>query len=192
MLKCRPTNGQTYERIKNAIITPQFRNPPIIERMRVDATPTPLKNLDFTCKSLLDLKQSDKENKILKTLGVLQRTRFTWKRSPVKALREKLWVVGLKLDVFEENSILFSKLKHRLGRKFQVGEFHKYHTFIELINQSYFQWKINTISEVLFKTRPGEGYYGLLESLLHLLYVPKDNQNSCGFTVYFKKNILVF
>jgi len=85
----------------------------------------------------LDLKHS--ENEILKTLGVLQRTRFTWKRSPTKVLSEKLWVVGLKLEVFEENSILFNKLKHRLGRKFQAGEFHNYHTFIGSINQKDFR-----------------------------------------------------
>jgi len=92
MLKCRPLNGQTYERIKNAITTSQFRKPSTIERMvtntTVDTTSTPLQNLDFTCKSLLDLKQSEKENKIFKTLGVLRRIRFTWKRSPTKVLRE--------------------------------------------------------------------------------------------------------
>jgi len=47
----------------------------------------------------------DKENKVLKTLGVLQRTRFTWKRSPIKVLIEKLRVVGLQLDVFKEDYI---------------------------------------------------------------------------------------
>ena len=85
---------------------------------------------------------------------MLQRTRFTWKRSPIKVLREKLWVVGLQLDVFEEDSILFNKLKHRFGKKFQEGKFHKYHTFIELIYQNDFQWQIDTIWEVLFNTRP--------------------------------------
>jgi len=71
------------------------------------------------------------------------------------------------LDVFEEDSILFNKLKHRLGRKFQVGEFHKYHTFIELINQNDFQWQIDTIWEVVFDITPGEGCYEL-ESLIHI------------------------
>jgi len=167
MLKGRPTNGQTYERIKSAIIIPHSRKSPILKRMVVDVTPTPLKNLDFTCKSLLDLKHSEKENKILQTLGVLQRIRLTWKRSPTKILREKLWVVGLKLDVFEENSILFTTLKQRLGRKFQAGEFRKYHTFIESINQKDFRWRVNTIWEVLFNIKP-EGCYWLLGSLLHI------------------------
>jgi len=31
----------------------------------------------------------EQENKILKTLGVLQRTKFTWKMSPIKVLKEK-------------------------------------------------------------------------------------------------------
>jgi len=59
-----------------------------------------------------------------------------WKRSPIKVLREKLLVVELQLDVFGEDSILFNNLKYRLGRKFLVGEFHKYRTFVELTNKS--------------------------------------------------------
>jgi len=104
MLKSNPVNGQTYERIKNAIATPQFRKPPILERMatktRVQVTPTPSDNIDFNCRSLFDLKQSEKESKILKTLRVLQRTRFTWERNPIQVLKEKLEVAGLNLDVF--------------------------------------------------------------------------------------------
>ena len=88
MLKDRPTNGQTYERIKNAIITPQLRNPPIIERMIVDATSTPLKNLDFACKSLLDLKHSEKENKILKHLEYY-RGQDLLEKKPCKGIKRK-------------------------------------------------------------------------------------------------------
>jgi len=91
-------------------------------------------------KHFKDLMSLEQENKILKTLGVLQRTRFTWKTSPMKVLKEKLQSVGLQLDVFKEESILFSKLKSRLGRKFQLGEFYKYYTLIILINQKDFQW----------------------------------------------------
>jgi len=52
-------------------------------------------------------------------------TRFNWKRSPIQVLRKKLEVVGLKLNVFKKSSILFDKLKRRLGRKFRVTDFHK-------------------------------------------------------------------
>jgi len=113
----------------------------------------------------MSLKQ---ENKILKTLGVLQRTRFTWKKSPIKVLREKLQDVGLQLDAFRAESTLFDKLKDRLGRKFQVRELYKYRLFIELINQDDFQWHLNIIWEVLFNKRPGEECYELLETLLHV------------------------
>jgi len=40
---------------------------------------------------------------------------------------------------------LFGKFKYRLGRKFQVGEFYKYHALVGLINQTDFQWQIDTI-----------------------------------------------
>jgi len=170
MLKYKPLNGQTYEQIRKVITTPQFRKLPtpgkVVEKFVVDTMSKQLNDNDFARKSLRNLTQIEKENRILKTHGVLQRTRFTWKGSPIKVLREKLWVVGLQLNVFEEDSILFNKLKHRLGRKFQVGEFHIYHTFIELINQNDFQWQIYTIWEVLVNIRPAEGCYGILESLL--------------------------
>jgi len=64
-------------------------------------------------------------------------------------------------------SISFSKLKDRLGRKFQLDDFHKYRTFIQLINQNDFQWQLDTIWEVLFNRGPGEECYELLETLLY-------------------------
>ena len=111
---------------------------------------------DTASKSFKDLTALEKENRILKILGVLYKTLFTWKRSPIKILKERLRVVELQLGVFKEDFILFGKLKYRLGRKFQVGEFYKYHTLVELINQNDFQWQIDTIWEMLFNTKPGE------------------------------------
>jgi len=63
---------------------------------------------------------------------------------------------------------LFVKLKRRLGRRFRVSDFHKYYKFIELINQNDFQRQIDIIWEVLFNTRPSDGCYRLLESLLQI------------------------
>ena len=131
--------------------------------------------------------QLEKENRILRTSGVLHRTRFTWKRSPIKVLREKLGVVGLQLDVFKEESILFNQLKNCLDRKFRVGEFLKYHTLIELINQNDLQWQIHTIWEVLFNVKPGEECYGLLETFLYDEKVANVNQNNCYSTGYLSK-----
>jgi len=37
---------------------------------------------------------------------------------------------------------LFGNLKYRLGRKFQVGEFYKYHALVGLINQNDFSGKL--------------------------------------------------
>jgi len=138
-LKCRPRNEQIYEQIRKIIAIVQPRKRPISEKVSkkivVDTRFKQLKDNDFVYKSFRNLTALEQENKILKTLGVLQKTRFTWKKSPIKILKEKLQDVGLQLDVFKEESILFSKLKDRLSRKFQVGEFHKYRAFIELINQ---------------------------------------------------------
>jgi len=115
------------------------------------------------------------ENQILNTLGILQRTRFTWKKNPIKILRERFPVAGLRLEIFGEDLALFIKLKNRLGRKFQVGEFQKYHTFIVLLNQNDFQWQLDTIWEVLFSREPGEGCYELLETLLYVEEVVEVN-----------------
>jgi len=106
----------------------------------VDTIFKQLKDNDLVYKRFRDLTSLEQENKILRTLGVLRRTRFTWKKSSIKILRETLQVVGLQLDVFS-----FSKLKNRLGKKFQVGEFHQCRTFIEQINQNDFQWQLDTI-----------------------------------------------
>jgi len=170
-LKCKPKNEQTHAQTRKIITTAQprkittFEN--VNEKLADDTKFKQLKDNDFVYKFLRDLTPLEQENKMLKTLGVLQRTRFTWKKSPIKILREKLQYVGLQLDVFKEESILFSKFKDRLSRKFQVGEFHKYCTYIELINQNEFQWQLDIIWEVLFNGGPGEECYGLLETLLY-------------------------
>jgi len=170
-LKCKPRNEQTYEQITKIITTVQpwkittFEN--VNEKLADDTKFKLLKRNDFVYKFLRDLTPLEQENKMLKTLGVLQRTRFSWKKSPIKILWEKLQYVGWQLDVFKEESILFSKLKDRFSRIFQVGEFHKYCTFIELINQNDFQWQLDAIWEVLFNRGPGEECYGLLETLLY-------------------------
>ena len=152
MLKDKSIEGQTYERIKDAITTPQFRKRPILEKIStklvVNIRSKQLKNNDLAHKHFEDLISLEQENKILKTLGVLQRTRFTWKTSPIKVLNEKLPDVGLQLDVFKEEHILFSKLKKCLGSKFQVGELYKYYTLIRLLNQKDSQWQIDIIWEI--------------------------------------------
>jgi len=85
------------------------------------------------------------ENKIRKTLEILQETRFTWERNLVQVLNEKLEVVGLNVDILGENFILFDKVKHQLSRKFLADEFHKFYIFLESVNQKYYQWQIYTI-----------------------------------------------
>ena len=69
----------------------------------------------------------------------MYRTRFTWKRSPIEVLKEKLEMVGLQLDVFKEEPILFNKLKNGLSRKFQTDKFHKYRKFTDTMNKDDFQ-----------------------------------------------------
>jgi len=171
-LKCKPRNEQTYEQIRKIITMVQPRKRSIFEKVSeklvVDTRFKQLKDNDFVYKCVRNLTPLEQEKKTLKTLGVLQSTRFTWKKSPIKVLGEKLQDVGLQLDVFKEESILFSKHKDRLGRKFQVSELHKYRTFIELTNQDDFQWQLDPIWEVLFNKRSGEECYELLETLQHV------------------------
>ena len=62
----------------------------------------------------------------------------------------------------EKTLLCLVNLKYRPGRKFQVGEFYKYHTVIGLINQNDFQWQIDTNWEMLFNIKTGEECYGLL------------------------------
>ena len=93
---------------------------------------------------------------------------------PYKSTKGKIQDVGLQLDIFKEESILFRKLKNCLGWKFQVGEFYKYYSLIRLINQKDFQWQIDTIWERLFNLKPGEECYGSLELLLQAQNVAKN------------------
>ena len=92
---------------------------------------------------------------------------------PYKSTKGKITWCEITVRFFKEESILFSKLKNRLGRKFQVGEFYKYYTLIKLINQKDFQWQIDTIWERLFNLKPGEECYGSLELLLQAQNVAK-------------------
>jgi len=108
------------------------------------------------------------ENRIRKTLEILQRTEFTWERNPVEALKEKLEVVGLNMDIFGENLILFNKLKYQLSRKFLVGRFHEFYIFLESVNQKDCQWHIYTIWKVLFDMKMGEERYRLLQAMLQI------------------------
>jgi len=50
-----------------------------------------------------------------------------------------LEVVGLQLDVFKGEPILFNKLKKRLSGKFQIDKFHEYRKFRGTMNKDYFQ-----------------------------------------------------
>ena len=70
---------------------------------------------------------------------------------------------------------MFVKLKRRLGRRFRVSDFHKYYKFIELINQNDFQRQIDIIWEVLFNTGPSDGCYRLLELLLQIQSLIREN-----------------
>jgi len=103
-LKCRQRNKQTYEQIRKIITIAQPRKRPILEKVReklvVDTRFEQLKENDFVYKSFRNLTSLEQENKTLKTLGVLRRTRFTWKKSPIKVLREKLLVAGLQFRGF--------------------------------------------------------------------------------------------
>jgi len=103
-LKCRQRNEQTYEQIRKIITIAQPRKRPILEKVReklvVDTRFEQLKENDFVYKSFRNLTSLEQENKTLKTLGVLRRTRFTWKKSPIKVLREKLLVAGLQFRGF--------------------------------------------------------------------------------------------
>jgi len=101
-------------------------------------------------------------------LKILQRTKFTWEKNPLKVLEEKLEFVGLNLDIFGESLALFKKLKHRLSRKFQVGRFREFHIFLESLNQKDYQWQIYTIWKGLFDMKLGEECYRLLRAMLHI------------------------
>jgi len=96
------------------------------------------------------------------------REAITWEKILIKVLEEKLEIVGLNLDIFEESLTLFKKLKHRLSRKFQVGRFRAFHIFLESLNQKDYQWQIYTIWKVLYDMKLGEERYRLLRAMLHI------------------------
>jgi len=73
MSKNKPKNEQTYEQIKRAITTSPFRkrlmSRTTVEKSVVNARSKPSKDNDPTSNSLRDLRQLEKENRILPTLG---------------------------------------------------------------------------------------------------------------------------
>jgi len=73
MLKGKLRNEQTYEQIKRVITTPLFskRLTPrtTVEKFVVNSRSKSLKDNDPTSNSPRDLKQVEKENRILRTLG---------------------------------------------------------------------------------------------------------------------------
>jgi len=89
---------------------------------------------DFAYEIFKNLTTLD-ENKIRKTLEILQKTRFTWERNLEQVRIEKPEAVGLNVDIFRENFILLDKVKHQLSRKFLADEFHKFYIFLESVNQ---------------------------------------------------------
>ena len=123
MLKGKSIKGQTYERIKHAIATPQFRKRPILEKIStklvVNTRSKQLKNNDLAHKHYKDLMSLKQENEILETLGILQRTRCTWKTSPIKVLKEKLHGVGLQLDFLKKSPFYLVNLKIVLVENFK-------------------------------------------------------------------------
>ena len=108
------------------------------------------------------------ENRKCEALKILQRTKFTWEKNPLKVLEEKLEIVDLNLDIFGESLTLFKKLKHRLSRKFQVGRFREFQIFLESLNQKDYQWQIYTTWKVLFDMKLGEERYRLSQAMLHI------------------------
>jgi len=60
MLKYKPINGQTYELIRKAITTLQFRKLPTTGKVVVDTMSKQLKGDDFARKSLRDLTQIER------------------------------------------------------------------------------------------------------------------------------------
>jgi len=81
MLKGKLINGQTYEQIRKVITLPQPRknltSGKTARKFVVDTRLKQLTDNDSASNSFKDLTALEKENRILKTLGVLYKTRFT-------------------------------------------------------------------------------------------------------------------
>jgi len=171
LLRPRQRNKLIYEQIRKAITVPklgkQFDVGKVGETVVGNKTPKQSKDIDFVYETFENLTPA-KEIRIRRTLEILQRTEFTWERNPVEVLKEKLEAVGLNMDIFGENHILFNKLKYQLSRKFQIGRFHKLYIFLESVNQKDYQWQTYTIWKVLFDMKMGEERYRLLQATLQI------------------------
>jgi len=101
------------------------------------------------------------------TLSMLKSTNFTWFRSPIKVLQNKLRVLGLDWTVFEEDPILFCIFKQRLSGKFR-GNLKKYKPLLSLINQRHWRWQVDIMWEILFNRPIQEDSYSTIEILINL------------------------
>ena len=100
-------------------------------------------------------------------LSILKSTEFTWSRSPVGVLQDRLQTLWLDWTVFEEDSILFCTLKQRLSGKFR-GNLRRYGLLLSLINQRHWRWQIEMMWEVLFNRPIQKDSYSLTEILINL------------------------
>jgi len=92
-----------------------------------------------TLKPLINKKEvRERQIRANQALCKLKSTNFTWCRSPIKVIQDKLQSLGLDWTVFEEDPILFCAFKHRLAGKFR-GNLKKYQPLRGLTNQNNWQ-----------------------------------------------------
>jgi len=116
----------------------------------------------------IDREQARKrEVRVNQALFILKSTNFTWSRSPVGVLQDRLQTLGLDWTVFEEDRILFCTHKQKLSGKFR-GNLRRYGLLLSLIKQRHWRWQIEMMWEVLFN-RPVQGdSYSLTKILINL------------------------
>jgi len=115
----------------------------------------------------IDIEEArEREIRVYQALYMLKSTKYTWRQSPIKTLQNKLRILGLDLNVFEEDPILFCTFKHRLSGKFRAN-LKRYQPLLSLVNQRHWQWQVDVIWEFLFNSSILEASYAMIETLLN-------------------------
>ena len=74
-------------------------------------------------------------------LQVLRSVKFDWDECPVKVMEDHLREKNLRLEILDDNPLLFSVFKRKLCHKF-CYTFQLYLPLLDLVNMTFYRWQV--------------------------------------------------
>jgi len=131
-----------------------------------------LKCIDVTETELEAMSTESEEDELLFDqidciLQVIKSVRFDLPQCPILRLQDQLQAKGLKIDVLEQNPIIFKVFKQKLFKEFQRSFF--WHCpLLQYVTIHHFQWQVMWLWEFLVNTPIDVKTYEWLETLIKM------------------------